>query len=102
DQDQVMPAFHQTLNAVARVLGKYNRTLVDVNGHTDSTGSMQHNMALSQRRAMSVGNYLAAQGVDGRRLAINGFGPNQPVATNATPDGRALNRRVEIYLSQIT
>ncbi len=102
DQDQVMPAFHQTLNAVGLVLNKYNRTLVDVNGHTDSTGSQQHNMALSQRRAMSVGNYLVSQGVDGRRLAINGFGPNQPVATNATPDGRALNRRVEIYLSPIT
>jgi len=102
DQDQVMPAFHQTLNAVALVLNKYNRTFVDVNGHTDSTGSMQHNMALSQRRAMSVGNYLVSQNVDGRRLAINGFGPNQPVSTNATPDGRALNRRVEIYLSPVT
>jgi len=102
DQDQVMPAFHQTLNAVALVLNKYNRTLVDVNGHTDSTGSVQHNMALSQRRAMSVGNYLVSQNVDGRRLAINGLGPNQPVATNATPDGRALNRRVEIYLSPVT
>lgn len=102
DQDQVMPGFHQTLNAVGLVLNKYNRTFVDVNGHTDSTGSMQHNLALSQRRAMSVGNYLVSQGVDGRRLAINGFGPNQPVATNATPDGRALNRRVEIYLSPVT
>lgn len=102
DQDQVMPAFHQTLNAVALVLNKYNRTLVDVNGHTDSTGSMQHNMALSQRRAMSVGNFLVSQGVDGRRLAVNGLGPNQPVASNATPDGRALNRRVEIYLSPIS
>ena len=102
DQDQVVPAFHQTLNAVALVLNKYNRTLVDINGHTDSTGSMQHNMALSQRRATSVGNYLVNQGVDGRRLAINGFGPNQPIASNATPDGRAQNRRVEIYLSPIT
>ena len=102
DQDQVVPAFHQTLNAVALVLNKYNRTLVDINGHTDSTGSASHNMALSQRRATSVGNYLVNQGVDGRRFAINGFGPSQPVATNATPDGRAQNRRVEIYLSPIT
>ena len=102
DQDQVMPAFHQTLNAVALVLNKYNRTFVDVNGHTDSTGSLSHNMALSQRRAGSVGNYLINQGVDGRRLAMNGFGPNQPIASNATPDGRAQNRRVEIYLSPVT
>ena len=102
DQDQVVPAFHQTLNAVALVLNKYNRTLVDINGHTDSTGSLQHNMGLSQRRAISVGNYLAGQGVDSRRFAINGFGPNQPIASNATPDGRAQNRRVEIYLSPVT
>lgn len=102
DQDQVVPAFYQTLNAVGLVVNKYNRTLVDINGHTDSTGSLSHNMALSQRRASSVGNYLVNQGVDGRRLAINGFGPNQPIASNATPDGRAQNRRVEIYLSPIT
>lgn len=102
DQDQVIPAFYQTLNAVALVVNKYNRTLVDINGHTDSTGSLSHNMALSQRRAGSVGNYLINQGVDGRRLAMNGFGPNQPIASNATPDGRAQNRRVEIYLSPIT
>ncbi|TYR31065.1 OmpA family protein [Mesorhizobium microcysteis] len=102
DQDQVMPNFHNTLNAVALVLNKYNRTLVDINGHTDSTGSLQHNQALSQRRASSVANYLVQQNVDGRRFAINGFGPSQPVATNATPEGRAQNRRVEIYLSPIT
>ena len=102
DQDQVVPAFHQTLNAVALVLNKYNRTFVDINGHTDSTGSLQHNMALSQRRAISVGNYLAGQGVDSRRFAINGLGPNQPVASNSTPDGRAENRRVEIHLSPLT
>ncbi len=102
DQDQVIPAFYQTLNAVALVLNKYNRTFVDINGHTDSTGSAQHNQGLSQRRATSVGTYLVNQGVDGRRFAINGFGPNQPIASNATPDGRAANRRVEIYLSPLT
>ena len=102
DQDQVIPAFYQTLNAVALVVNKYNRTLVDINGHTDSTGSLSHNMALSQRRATSVGSYLANQGVDGRRLAMNGMGPNQPIASNSTPDGRAENRRVEIYLSPVT
>lgn len=102
DQDQVIPAFYQTLNAVALVVNKYNRTLVDVNGHTDSTGSLNHNMALSQRRATSVGSYLVNQGVDGRRLAMNGMGPNQPIASNSTPAGRAENRRVEIYLSPVT
>ena len=96
DQDQVVPAFYQTLNAVALVLNKYNRTFVDINGHTDSTGSLSHNQALSQRRASSVANYLASQNVDSRRFAINGFGPSQPIASNDTPDGRAQNRRVEI------
>ena len=102
DQDQVTPAFYNTLNAVALVLNKYNRTLVDINGHTDSTGSAQHNLGLSQRRAASVATYLGQQGVDGRRFAINGFGSSQPIASNATPDGRAQNRRVEIHLVPIT
>jgi len=102
DQDQVTSSFYQTLNAVALVLNKYNRTLVDINGHTDSTGSLQHNQSLSQRRAQSVGSYLVSQGVDGRRFAIQGFGPSQPVATNDTPDGRAQNRRVEIHLVPLT
>jgi outer membrane protein OmpA-like peptidoglycan-associated protein len=102
DQDQVMPAFYPTLNSVALVLQRYNQTLVDINGHTDSTGSDSYNFALSQRRAGSVANYLSGQGVDGRRFAINGFGPSRPIATNATPDGRAQNRRVEIYLTPIS
>ncbi|MCO5063617.1 MAG: OmpA family protein [Rhizobiaceae bacterium] len=102
DQDQVVPAFYETLNAVALVINKYNRTIVDINGHTDSTGSASHNQALSQRRASSVASYLVSQRVDGRRLAINGFGDTRPIASNATPEGRAQNRRVEIYLSPLT
>lgn len=102
DRDEVIPAFYDTLNAVALVLNKYNRTFVDINGHTDSTGSAQHNLGLSQRRASSVGSYLAAQGVDSRRFAINGYGASQPVAPNNTAEGRAQNRRVEIYLSPVT
>lgn len=102
DQDQVVPAFYDTLNAVALVLSKYNRTFVDINGHTDSTGAASYNVGLSQRRASSVASYLTSQGVDGRRFAINGYGASQPIATNATPDGRASNRRVEIYLAPIT
>ena len=102
DQDAVLPAFYPTLNAVALVMKKYNRTLIDVNGHTDSTGGDQYNLDLSRRRASSVAGYLQAQGVDGRRFAINGFGKSDPIASNATEDGRAQNRRVEIYLTPIT
>lgn len=102
DQDQVIPPFYRTLDAVALVLNKFNRTLIDVDGHTDSTGSIQHNQDLSMRRAVSVANYLAGRGVDQRRMATQGFGSSQPVATNATPDGRALNRRVEVAISPLT
>lgn len=101
DQDQVLAAFHPTLNSVALVLQEYDRTLVDINGHTDSTGGEDYNYRLSERRADSVARYLGGRGVDTRRFAVNGFGPSQPVATNTTSEGRAQNRRVEIYLSPI-
>jgi outer membrane protein OmpA-like peptidoglycan-associated protein len=101
DQDVVMPQFYPTLTSVAIVLRKFDKTLVDIKGHTDSTGSASHNQNLSQRRAASVGNYLSGQGIDGRRFAIMGFGATQPVASNATPDGRAQNRRVEIEISPL-
>lgn len=102
DQDDIKPGFYQTLNSVALVLKKFNQTLVDVYGHTDSTGSDQHNFDLSQRRALSVANYLNAQGVDQRRFAVTGFGETRPIASNDTDSGRAQNRRVEIQLSPLT
>ena len=101
DQYAVMPQFYPTLNSVALVLNKFNKTLIDVNGHTDSTGSLQHNQQLSQDRAQSVANYLFSQGVDQRRVSAMGFGPSQPVATNATAEGRAQNRRVEVQISPL-
>jgi outer membrane protein OmpA-like peptidoglycan-associated protein len=102
DQDQVIPPFYRTLDSVAIVLNKFNKTLIDVNGHTDSTGSLQHNQALSERRAASVANYLGSRSVDQRRMSTMGFGPSQPVASNATSDGRAQNRRVEVAIAPIT
>jgi outer membrane protein OmpA-like peptidoglycan-associated protein len=102
DQDQVISAFYPVLNSVALVLKKYNRTVVDVYGHTDSTGDDNYNYQLSQRRALSVANYLTAQGVDSRRFGVQGFGETQPIASNATAAGRAQNRRVEIQLAPLT
>lgn len=102
DQDAVKPGFYPVLNSVALVLRKYNQTLVDVYGHTDSTGSDQHNFDLSQRRALAVANYLSGQGVDQRRFAVTGFGESRPIASNGTEQGRAQNRRVEIQLSPLT
>lgn len=102
DQDQVIPPFYPTLDSVAIVLRKYNRSLIDINGHTDSTGSLAHNQGLSERRAASVANYLGARGIDQRRISTMGFGPSQPVASNASPEGRAQNRRVEVLISPLT
>jgi outer membrane protein OmpA-like peptidoglycan-associated protein len=99
DQDAVKSGFYPTLNSVALVLKKFNKTLVDVNGYTDSTGSHEHNMDLSQRRAVSVANYLASQGVDPRRMSAVGFAESNPIASNATEAGRAQNRRVEVMIS---
>ena len=101
-QDQIQPAFYSTLSSVPIVLRKINRTLIDVNGHTDSTGSLAHNQALSERRAASVANFLAEQGIEQRRVSSMGFGPNQPVASNASEAGRAQNRRVEIAIAPIS
>lgn len=102
DQDAVKPQFYGVLNSVALVARKYNRTLIDVYGHTDSTGSDEHNYDLSQRRAQSVADYLGGQGVDRRRFEVQGYGESRPIASNSTPSGRAENRRVEIDLSPLT
>lgn len=102
DQSDVKSAFYPTLNSVGLVLKKYNRTLIDVYGHTDSTGDANYNLNLSNQRATSVANYLAGQGIDGRRFYITGLGESQPIASNDTPEGRATNRRVEIRLAPIT
>jgi outer membrane protein OmpA-like peptidoglycan-associated protein len=84
------------------VLKKFNKTVVDVTGHTDNTGSDSHNQDLSQRRAVAVATILANQGVDQRRFYIEGKGEGDPIASNATESGRSQNRRVEIQISPIS
>ena len=102
DRSDIRSNFYPVLNSVTLVLKEYDKTLIDVVGHTDSTGSLEHNNELSQRRAASVGDYLAAQGVDARRIVTQGMGPQYPVATNDTAEGRQLNRRVELVLRPLT
>lgn len=102
DQDAVQASFYPTLNSVALVLNKYKQTIVDVYGHTDSQGDDAYNMALSERRAQSVANYLTSQAVDGRRFQVAGAGESQPIASNASSAGRAQNRRVEIQISPLS
>ena len=101
DRDQVIPAFYDTLNSVAIVLRKFNKTMIDVDGHTDATGSASYNQGLSERRAASVANYLAGQGVDQRRMSAMGYGKERPIASNGSEAGRAQNRRVEISIAPI-
>ena len=71
---------------------------MSVGGHTDSVGTDAYNQTLSERRAASVKDYLVGQGVDGSRLSTAGYGESNPIASNDTADGRALNRRVELNL----
>ena len=93
------PAGANTLTGVAMVLKEYPKTAVHVVGYTDSTGSQDLNMRLSQQRADSVASSLIVQGVEASRVRTQGMGPANPIASNSTTEGKAQNRRVEITLS---
>lgn len=95
------PAGANTLTGVAMVLKEYPKTAVNVVGYTDSTGSHDLNMRLSQQRADSVASSLITQGVDASRIRTSGMGPANPIASNSTAEGKAQNRRVEITLSPL-
>ena len=94
--------FFSVLDSVSVVLNEYKSTLVTVAGYTDSTGTVERNQALSEKRATTVALYLNGKGVNKERLAAIGHGEQNPVASNATSEGRAKNRRVEITLDPIT
>ncbi len=102
NQSDIAPGFYPVLNSVALVLKEYEKTLIDVVGHTDSTGPMQLNMQLSAARASTVQAYLANQGIPPVRIQAQGVGPQYPVASNATPEGRQQNRRVDLVLRPLT
>jgi len=93
--------FYKVLDSVVLVLQEFEKTLIVVAGHTDSTGSNSYNQALSERRANSVADYLRSRGVVDARIETVGFGEDHPIADNATAEGRALNRRVELSLLPI-
>ena len=96
------PAFFNVLTSVGKVLAQYEQTVVEVAGHTDSTGSDAYNQGLSERRANSVAAYLRSQGVIDQRLITLGMGESRPIADNSTDTGRQANRRVEITMVPIT
>jgi outer membrane protein OmpA-like peptidoglycan-associated protein len=102
DSSDLSPAFFDVLTSVGKVLDEFDQTIVEVAGHTDSTGSDAYNQSLSVRRSSSVASYLQSQGVDSQRLITIGLGETMPVADNSTEAGRQANRRVEITMVPVT
>jgi outer membrane protein OmpA-like peptidoglycan-associated protein len=94
--------FFPVLDRVASTLAEYDKTVIEVAGHTDSVGSDTYNQQLSERRANSVASYLSSRGVDRTRMVTIGAGEGHPVASNDTDAGRAQNRRVEITIVPVT
>lgn len=101
DSAEVKPGFRSTMQSVALVMQRFNQTIVDVYGHTDSDGSEEYNLNLSRQRAVAVANVIASYGVDARRFFVEGKGESSPIASNATDAGKAANRRVEIQISPL-
>jgi len=94
--------FFSVLDSVSLVLKEFDKTLIDVEGHTDSDGSDTYNQQLSQQRANSVGTYLQSHGVNGQRIVTIGAGEARPIASNDNAAGKQQNRRVELKLQPIT
>jgi len=102
DSDKLDPDFHDVLNSVGLVLKEFDKTIVEVAGHTDSTGAASYNQRLSERRAQAVSRFLLSDGLKEERVLVVGYGEDQPIADNATEKGRAANRRVELTLVPLT
>jgi len=98
DSATLRPASRSALDQAAEVFVEYPKTAILAQGHTDSTGSEQHNQDLSERRAKAVSNYLVGRGVDPARITSLGYGEGHPVASNETASGRQRNRRVDLLL----
>ncbi|MCW8844909.1 MAG: OmpA family protein [Gammaproteobacteria bacterium] len=102
DSSDLRPEFFGVLDSVNLVLKEYDKTVIEVAGHTDSTGTEKYNQSLSERRAATVATYLINRGVLEMRVITIGMGETRPVADNSTEAGRAMNRRVELTLVPVT
>lgn len=98
DSADINPGFSPTLREVARLMKRHRGVRARIIGHTDNQGSQSYNLDLSLRRAESVAMFLSAQGLPNRRLITQGHGEQEPIASNATAEGRQMNRRVDIIL----
>lgn len=96
----IKPNMRPVLDSLASSLNQHPITTITIIGHTDSTGTDAINNPLSVNRAAAVRDYLVARGVSSQRIAIDGRGSRQPIADNATASGRAMNRRVEIFVAE--
>lgn len=101
DSAQLRPEALNTFAKIAAVLKDYDKTVVHIVGHTDSTGSAEYNQSLSERRAASVASYLQAQGMDASRLREEGRGKREPIASNDTKENQKKNRRVDIVIKPV-
>jgi outer membrane protein OmpA-like peptidoglycan-associated protein len=101
DSAQIKPGFQSTMDKLADVVIRYGKTALTITGHTDSRGSAQHNLDLSQRRAQAVFDYFASKDVNPARMVAQGKGQTEPAATNANEGGRRKNRRVEILVEPV-
>ncbi|MDH5562477.1 MAG: OmpA family protein [Nitrospirota bacterium] len=97
----IKPGFQESLGKVGNILSNYDSTVVHVIGHTDDTGADAYNQALSEKRADVVASRLTGSGVDMERLLVSGRGERDPIASNASKDGRSANRRVELFLKPV-
>lgn len=102
DSSDLNPAFFDVLKSVGKVVKEFDQTVVEVAGHTDSTGTESYNQSLSERRAGTVAQYLNSRGVANVRMITIGMGESMPIADNSSADGRQANRRVELTLVPLT
>jgi len=100
-RSDLQASFSEVLNSIILVLNQYHDTILNIEGHTDSVGSENANLTLSNQRAVAVAQYLISQGVANSRVSSQGVGEKYPVASNETDKGRALNRRVELSISPL-
>jgi outer membrane protein OmpA-like peptidoglycan-associated protein len=98
DKANLKDPYKDELSQLATILNKYEDTNILLAGHTDSTGSDEHNLELSRRRAQAVANFLSTQNVNSARFSTQGYGKSDPIASNDTPEGRSQNRRVEVAI----
>jgi outer membrane protein OmpA-like peptidoglycan-associated protein len=99
DQSNLKTEARDNLDKLVVILNKYPDTNIEIHGHTDSKGTQAYNQALSERRASTVSNYLASEGIDSQRLTTIGYGETQPKYSNKTAEDRSMNRRVEFAIT---